>query len=112
MTTPCSDSRLPDPSATLEVLRTNLPRRRRVNKDHQACPRLLVNEEHALTKPVRPGLDTGLVVQVLRPTRFEVLVCVGKLEWRERFTSAGCYYDAHSASSSSTEPTSPTISRG
>src|SRR5215216_4037343 len=85
----------------LELLRTNLLRRRRVYKDHQVCPRLLVNEEHALAKPVRRGIDAGLGVQILRPTLFEVLVCVGKLTGREGFASAGFHYDAHNASSSS-----------
>src|SRR5215203_3832753 len=112
MTTPSSDSRLQDPTATLELLRINLLQRLRENEDHQACLSFLVNEEHALAKPVRTGFDTGLVVQVLRPTRFEVLVCVGKLAGGEGLTSAGFHYDAHSASSPSTEPTSPTISRG
>jgi hypothetical protein len=69
-----------------------------VNKDDYARLRFLVNEEHALVKPVRRGLDTGLGVQILRPTLFEVLVCVDKLTGGERFTSAGCHYDAHSAS--------------
>src|SRR5215203_1866368 len=66
-----------------------------VNKDHQVRLSLLVNEEHALAKPVRCGLDAGLVIQVLRPTRFEVLVCGGNLAGRERFTSTGIHYDAH-----------------
>jgi hypothetical protein len=50
-----------------------------VNKDHQACLSLLVYEEHALAKPVRRGLDTGLGVQILRPTLFELLAKLLKL---------------------------------
>src|SRR5215207_9266741 len=69
-----------------------------VNKDHQVRLSLLVNEKHTLAKAVRCGLDIGLGVQVLRPTLFEVLICVGKLTGGERFTIAGCHYDAHSGS--------------
>src|SRR5215207_84548 len=74
----------------------------RVNKYHYARLSLLVNEEYTLVKPVLRGLDTSLGVQMLRPTLFEELVCFGKLAGRERFPSAGCYYDAHNSSSSST----------
>ena len=38
----------------------------RVNDDHQAGPRLLVNEERALAKLISVGLDTGLSVHILR----------------------------------------------
>jgi hypothetical protein len=76
--------------------------RTRVNKDHQARLRLLVDEEHPLAKAVRLGTEAGLGVQILWSTLFEDLVCGAKLAERERFTSAGCDDDAHSASSSST----------
>jgi hypothetical protein len=79
----------------------------RVNKYNHARLSFLVNEEHALVKPVRRGLDTGLGVQMLRPKLSEVLVCVGKLARRERFTSAGCHYNTRSSSLSWTEPIRP-----
>jgi hypothetical protein len=69
----------------------------RVHKDHDTRLSLFVNEEHALANPIRRGLYTGFGVQILRPTLFEVLVCVGKLAGCERFTSAGFHYDANSA---------------
>jgi hypothetical protein len=81
-----------------------------VNKDHQARLRLLVDEELTLVKPVRCSSYAGLGVQILRPTLFEDLVCGGKFAGRERFTSAGCHYDAYRASSSSMNQ--PTINCG
>ena len=66
----------------------------RVSKDDYTCPRFLVNEEHAGAKPVRCGPEAGLGVHILRPTLFEVLVCVGKLAGSEPLTSAGCYDNA------------------
>ena len=68
--------------------------RRWVNKDHHTRLGLLVDDEHARAKPVRCGPEAGLGAQVLRPTLFELLVCVGKLAGRERLTSAGCHDDA------------------
>jgi hypothetical protein len=69
-----------------------------MNKYHQASLRFLVDDEHALAKAVRSGTEAGLGVQMLRPKLFELLVCVGKLAGRERFTSTGIHYDAHSVS--------------
>src|SRR5829696_7347674 len=63
---------------------------------------LLVNDEHTLAKLESCGLDTALGVQVSRPTFFEVLVGFGKLAGGEGLTNARFHYDAHSASSSST----------
>src|ERR671913_2116359 len=68
--------------------------RRWVNKDHYPRLRLLVDDKHTLAKPVRCGPETGLGVHILRPTLYELLVCVGKLAGRECLTSAGCHYDA------------------
>ena len=65
-----------------------------VSKDHYARLRFFVNEEHALAKVVRCGSEAGLGAQVLRPTLFELLVCVGKLAGRECLTSAGSHYYA------------------
>ena len=66
-----------------------------MNKDDYARLRFLVNEEHALVKPVRCGPEAGLGVHILRPTLFELLVCGGNLAGRERFTSTGIHYDVH-----------------
>jgi hypothetical protein len=60
-------------------LRRILLPRTRVNKDHQIRLSLLVNEELAGAKQVRRGLDTGLGVQILRPTLFEPLAKLLKL---------------------------------
>jgi hypothetical protein len=68
-----------------------------VNKDDHARLRFLVNEEHALAKPVRCSPEAGLGVHILRPTLFELLICGGNLAGRERFTSTGMHYDAHSS---------------
>ena len=65
-----------------------------MSKDDYARLRFFVNEEHALAKPVRCGSEAGLGAHILRPTLFELLVCVGKLAGRECLTSAGCHYDA------------------
>jgi hypothetical protein len=46
-------------SRTCEVRRASLLRIR-VNKNHQARLRFLVDEEHALAKPVRCGRDAGV----------------------------------------------------
>jgi hypothetical protein len=69
-----------------------------VNKYHHARLSLLVNEEHALAKAVRCGLDTGLGVLLLRSVLCELLIGGDKLAGREHFTSAGCEDDAHSGS--------------
>jgi hypothetical protein len=50
-----------------------------VNKDHQACLTLLVDEEHALAKAVRCGLDSGLGVLMLRSVLCELLIGGDKL---------------------------------
>ena len=76
-----------------EVLRIYLLRSW-VSKDHYARLRFFVNEEHALAKAVRCGSETALGIHILRPTLFEVLVCVGKLAGSEPLTSAGIHYDA------------------
>jgi len=65
-----------------------------VSKDDYGRLRFFVNEEHALAKAVRCGSETALGVHILRPTLFEVLVCVGKLAGSEPLTSAGCYDNA------------------
>src|SRR5215217_2165866 len=50
-----------------------------VNKDHHVRLRLLVNDEHVRDKLIRCGPDTGLGVQILRPTLFELLAKLLKL---------------------------------
>jgi len=62
-----------------------------MNKDHQASLRFLINEEHSGAKPVRRGPETRLGIHILRPTLFELLVCVSKLAGSEPLTSAGCH---------------------
>jgi hypothetical protein len=69
-----------------------------VNKDDYARLRFLVNEEHALVKPVRCGPEAGLGVHILRPAIYELIVGVDKLAGSERFTSTGIHYDVHSTS--------------
>src|SRR5215212_7218504 len=81
-----------------------------VNKDHHARLRLLVNDEHAPAKLIRCSPEPALGAQILWSTLFELLICGGKLAGRELFTSAGCHYDAQSASSSSTNQ--PSINCG
>src|SRR5215208_3621115 len=108
MTTPCDSSRLPDPTVTLELLRTHLLRGG-VNKDDYARLRFLVNEEHAGAKPVRCGPEAGLGVHILRPTLFEALVCGGNLAGRERFTSTGIHHDAHRSTTARSNDTRPLL---
>src|SRR5215208_5628044 len=86
-------------SSLVDTFATRLsaqPLRRWVNKDHQARLRFLVNDERALAKAVRCGLDPALAVQILRSVLCELLIGGDKLAGRERFTSAGCDDDAHS----------------
>ena len=45
-----------------------------VNKDDYAFLTFLVNEEHALAKPVRGGHEASLGVLILRLTLFKLLV--------------------------------------
>jgi hypothetical protein len=74
----------------------------RVNKDHQARLSLLVDEERALAKAIRCGPYAALGIQILWSTLFEELVGGGEFAGGELLTSAGCHYDAQSASSPST----------
>src|SRR5215211_1952269 len=92
-----------------ELPRIPIPRTS-VNKYNQVRLRLLINEEHALAKAVRRGLDTGLGVPILRPTLYEDLVCTGKLARGERFASTGCDDDAHNVTN--LRRTSPHIGVG
>jgi hypothetical protein len=59
-----------------EVRRIDLLRRW-VRKDHHVLLMLLVEEEHTLAKAVRCATEAGLCLHILRPTHFELLVCVG-----------------------------------
>ena len=64
-----------------------------MSKDDYARLRFFVNEEHALAKLVRRGLEAVSTFTYCGLTLFEVLVCVGKLAGRERFTSTGIHYE-------------------
>ena len=83
-----------------------------MSKDDYARVRFFVNEEHPLAKPVRCGSEAALGVHILRPTLFELLVCVGKLAGRECLTSAGVtttlVVTARSPSLARAPPTTPT----
>jgi len=69
-----------------------------VNKDHHARLGFLINEEHALAKPVRCGPEAGLGVLMLWSVFCELLIGAGKLAGGKCFTSAGYHYDTRNSS--------------